>query len=253
MGVSCKTIWWIPVSVTLAGCYTAQPRPNPAVAPPLPVPTPMGPGQAPPIQQQPVGPSNIPLPPGSPTVPAAPLTAAPSYEHGRVQAMAQRLYQANPWLKLKPVWVVQPGDTPGVAAQGDQYVIISENLVRSASDGQLAAVMALQLGDMTSSRQRAIAEAARGTRRTANPPDYYSQRRPGEQETSSTLRDLELADYAKQRNEPRDPIVREQQTQCVDPPTLARQVLVQAGFAPQELDSAGPLLQRFPPVRSVRP
>src|SRR5262245_31785117 len=135
--------WMIVVAV---GCHsTAQHRPNPVVAPPLPVPAPIGPGQAPPVTPPPGQPS-IPLPPGS--APGGPPTVnvPTTQEQARVQALSQRLYQANPWLKMKPLWVVQPGDTPGVAPQGDQYVVLSEGLVRSASDGQLAAIMALQLG-----------------------------------------------------------------------------------------------------------
>lgn len=246
-----KTICWVGIGQVLlvAGCYTApQPRANPAIAPPLPVPAPIGPGQVPPVQPPP-GQSNIPLPPGTVAVPAGPpVGMSASAEQGRVQAISQRLYQANPWVKLKPLWLVRPGDTPGVAPQGDQYVVISENLVRSASDGQLAAVMALQLGDLAANRQKAIAEARRGQRRVSTPPDYYQQGNAADQ-TSSSIRDLELADIAKQRREPRDPRQREQQETQVDPANYSRQILVQAGFSPQELDAAAPLLQRFPPVR----
>src|SRR5262249_21169097 len=141
--------------ILTSGCYsTSHQRANPAVAPPLPVPAPIGPGQAPPVQQPPPaqqqvpGQPQIPLPPGSTPGPTAVVPASP--DQGRAQAIAQRLYQANPWVKLKPVWIVQPGDVPGVAPQGEQYVILSEGLVRSASDGQLAAVMALTLADLAS-------------------------------------------------------------------------------------------------------
>jgi hypothetical protein len=161
------------------------------------------------------------------------------------------LYQANPWLKLKPLWVVQPGDAPGVAPQGDQYVVLSEGLVRAASDGQLAAVMALQLGDLSNNRQRVIADAARGRKATRQPPDYFQQGPPGDQ-TSSTLRDLELAGHAKERDDPRDPRRAIAHDASVDPPTFARQVLAQAGFSPQELEAATPLLQRYPSVRPAR-
>jgi len=251
-----QRLFWCNLSVgmaLLAGCYHApQPRPNPTIAPPLPVPAPMGPGQSPPASPPPVGQPNIPLPPGATPIPQGPPVGMPaSPDQGRVQAISQRLYQANPWVQMKPRWIVQPGATPGVAPQGDQYVVISESLVHSASDGQLAAVMALQLGDLASIRQRTIADARRGQRRVSTPPDYYQQGNASEQ-TSSSIRDLELADYAKRRREPRDPRAREQHEQPIEPANYARQVLVQAGFSPQELDAAAPLLQRFPPVRPAR-
>lgn len=230
----------------LAGCASTAPqRPNPTLAPPLPTPSPLSPGQAQPSVPPPIPPNpSIPLPPNAgvspvPTVPATP-------DQNRVQTVALRLYQANPWLKLRPQWIVRPGDTPGMANQGDQYVLISEGLVHSASDGQLAAVMSLQLADLAAARQKMIRDAERDQRNTATRPDFLHQH----DHNNSAVANLELAEVAKRQDDPRDLRRHEQPVPpvVVDPPSLARQLLTQAGYGAQELEGAAQLLQRFPPV-----
>lgn len=170
-----------------------------------------------------------------------------SPEQVRVQQTAQRLYQANPWLRVRPQWYVTTGDTPGVNTQGEQYAMVSSGLVQSASDGQLAAVMALQLGDLMAARQRVAIQSVQNRRETSPPPDFY-QLHDG---MTSSQALLDLAAQAKFRGDPRDPRRREQQQQIPfnDAPTCARQILVQAGYSEHELDQAAPLLQRFPMVR----
>lgn len=241
-----------PIMTMMLGCATTTPpRQNPALAPPLSTPSPLAPGQVPtsapvtaPQQQQPT----IPLPPSSsPEMSGAPLTTN-TPEHARVQTVAARLYQANPWIRIKPQWIVRPGDMPGITHQGDQYGVISEGLVRSASEGQLAAIMSLQLADMAAARQRSIADVERTQRRTTAFPDFY-QPRDG---ASSAQANLEMAETAKHFHDRRDVRRTTQQEPPIDPPTFARQVLIQAGYAPQELETTAPLLQRFPPVQPAR-
>lgn len=230
-----------------SGCAsTSSSETNRGVAPPLPTPNPAAPGQMPPppgaVIQPPPG-MGVQPPPG-----VMPQTMAPqSPEQVRVQQTAQRLYQANPWLRVRPQWYVTAGDTPGVNTQGEQYAMVSSGLVQSASDGQLAAVMALQLGDLMAARQRVALQSVQNRRETSPPPDIYQER---EGMTSSQAL-LDLAAQAKFRGDPRDPRRREQQQQIPmnDAPTCARQILVQAGYSEYELDQAAPLLQRFPMVR----
>jgi hypothetical protein len=157
-----------------------------------------------------------------------------------------RLYQANPWLKLRPQWIVRPGDAPGVANQGDQYVLISEGLVHAATDGQLAGVMALQLADLSAARQKMIRDAEREQRNAATRPDFLEH-----DHNNSAVANLNLAEAAKRQDDPRDLRRHEQPvTPPVDPPNLARQLLTQAGYNAQELEAATALLQRFPAVRA---
>lgn len=247
------------ILLALAGCTSTNPQQPRGVAPPIPAPAPYEPGQMPPPSSavQPgiapppgVNPS-IPVPPGNASIPMNAVPSGPEY--ARVQATASRLYQANPWLAAKPRWYVAEGEGPGITSQNDQTVIINANLVRAANDGQLAAVMCMQLGDMMAMQQQRTQSAARQRRETSAPPDYYQQR----DGMSSTQAALELGEVASYRDDPRDPRRHERAGQATPPPaydspTCARQALVTAGYSEQELQSAMPLIQRYPIIRATR-
>ena len=241
----------------LGGCASTSPNgPRRGVAPPIPTPAPLDPGQSPPPGA--IGPGLAP-PPGTIQVPppgVAPTTSLPpnvnpnSPESARVQATAARLYQANTWLTVRPRWFVAEGNGPGVATTSEQTIILSGNLVRAASDGQLAAVMSIQLGDLMVARQRSIIDQSQANkqRATSAPPDYL-QMSPGQ---SSTLALLQLDEYAKNHYDPRDKRRQEKQQQqqpLYDSPMAARQMLVNAGYSELELNQAAPLLQQFQPSR----
>lgn len=233
----------------LSGCKSTGGAPNRTVAPPIPTPSPYGPGQQPPPNAVVVPPAGttMPLPPGSPPSVMAPLVNTAGPEQARVAATAAKLYQANPWLTLRPQWIVSPNETPGLTNQGEQYAVISATLVQSSSDGQLAAAMSLQLGDMMALRQQYAQNIARNTREIAPPPDYFQQR----DGMSSSQALLQLDEIAKYKYDPRDLRRKEQQQDrpCADANTYARQLLVQAGFSELELNQIAPLLQRYPMVR----
>lgn len=248
--------------VLCVGCTTTpSSQQQRAIAPPIPTPAPIGPGQVPPppdqqIQSPPPGvQGNIPLPPGNagvmppPGVAVAPQTAIPSTpEQARVQATASRIYSANRWLTTRPRWVTSEGEGPGVVTQSDNTVVINGNLVRSASDGQLAAIMCMQLGDMMTDENKLRRNSARQGREASPPPDYYQQR----DGMSSTQAALEIDEQAKFRNDPRYARSRETNIPTYDSPTCARQALVNAGFSELELESAMPLIQRYPIIRTVK-
>ena len=226
------------------GCTTTQIQQR-TVAPPLPTPSPLGPGQMPPpadhVTPPPgVPPGNIPLPPGTSgtLVPATP-------EQARVQATVNRIYGANAWLTTRPQWVVVEGEGPGVITISDSLVNINGNLVRSAGDGPLAAIICMQLGDMMTQEQYLRKKAARAGRETSPPPDYYQQR----DGMSSTQAALEIGEVVKVRNDPRYDRRYERESPGFDSPTCARQALVNAGYSELELTNAQPLAQRYPLIR----
>lgn len=237
----------------LSGCKSTGAAQNRVVAPPIPTPAPYGPEQPPPnaVVVPPGGAApgtSIPVPPGSPPSVMAPLVNPAGPEQARVQMTAAKIYQGNPWLTLRPQWIVSPNETPGLTAQGEQYAVISAALVNASSDGQLAAAMSLQLGDMMALRQQYAQNVSRNTREIAPPPDYFQQR----DGMSSTQALLQLDEIAKYKYDPRDLRRKEQQQQdrpCVDANTYARQLLVQAGYSELELNQIAPLLQRYPMVR----
>jgi hypothetical protein len=233
------------------GCQSTQTNQQRAIAPPLPTPSPMGPGQvppptdtvAPPPGMQPApgqAPNNIPLPPGG-TGAVVPNTP----EQARVQMTVSRIYSSNRWLSTRPRWIVVEGDGPGIITQNDSTVNINGNLVRSASDGQLAAVICMQLGDLMTYEQHLRKRAARQGRDTSPPPDYYQQR----DGMSSTQGALEIGEVVKQRSDPRYDRRFEMDPPGYDSPTCARQALVNAGYSEMELTNAQPLVQRYPLIR----
>lgn len=236
----------------LGGCKTTGgATQNRVVAPPIPTPSPIGVGEQPPpnaVVVPPAGSTTIPVPPGS-TSPSvmAPLVNTAGPEQARVQATAAKIYQSNPWLTLRPQWIVSPNETPGLTAQGEQYAVISIALVQASSDGQLAAAMSLQLGDMMATRQQYAQTVQRNAREISPPPDYFQQR----DGMSSTQALLQLDEIAKYKYDPRDLRRKEQQQErpSVDANTYARQLLVQAGYSELELNQIAPLLQRYPMVR----
>lgn len=236
----------------LTGCETTRQQQPRGLAPAIPTPAPYEPGQSipPPATVAPApGQPGLPVPPGTG---ALPMTADPnSPEQARVATTANRLYQANPWLLAKPRWYVAEGEGPGITTRNDQTVIINANLVRSASDGQLAALMCMQLGDMMALQQQRTKAAAQQRRQTTAPPDYYQQR----DGMSSTQAALELGEVASYRDDPRDPrrLERVGNTSpgpVYDSPTCARQALVTAGYSELELQNAMPLVQRYPIIRA---
>ena len=245
----CTRILWLAALLPVAGCASTSPSAqNRGVAPPLSTPSPYAPGQIPPAGSVIVPPGQMP-PGGAPVMGMGPQVQPSGPEHARVLATAARLYQANPWLPVRPNWVVSPNDTPGLTTQGDSVAIISAALVRSSSDGQLAAAMSLQLGDLMALRQYAAQNAVKQRRETSPPPDYFQQR----DGMASTQASLELAEIAKYREDPRD-LRRKEWGQAKAPPVdatnCARQILGQAGFSVNEVEQVGPLLQRYPLVRS---
>lgn len=243
--------------ILMMGCTTTSQQKQLTIAPPIPTPAPMGPGQVPPpVEQQSPPPGvqgNIPVPPGtvgvSPPsgVGAVPQVMVPSTpEQARVQATANQLYASNRWLTTRPRWVATEGEGPGVIAQSESVVLINSNLVRSASDGQLAAIMSMQLGDMMTDEQKYRKKAARTGRESSPPPDYFFNQRDG---MSSSQAALVLDEQAKFRNDPKYQRERQEYIPTYDSPTCARQALVNAGFSEQELINAQPLLQRYPIIR----
>src|SRR5262249_32143287 len=131
----------LPLIVLAAGCLPAeQPdtrlvQPNPFAGPPQPSPT-----------------------KGS----FAPASAATD---GRVRSADFKEIVANSQIGMRPVFRAVGSPRPELSHKGTSELIVSEGLVRMCrTDGELAAVLCLELGRMVSER-----EAQAGAART---PDY---------------------------------------------------------------------------------
>jgi hypothetical protein len=189
--------------------------------------------------------STTPLVPGNPfsaepAPPPAQVSYAPSNNEAatRVALVGQKLVAANPQTGVRPFFRTVGEPQAEVFHRGTTEVIITEGLAKQCTEGQLAAVLAVELGKMVSEReaQRAVKDDVPDR----DPPpaleigsDAFSGR------GSADLTHLaELAPYERQKRaaagRPLAP---------PDPQALAHGLLLKAGYAAADLQAAEPLLK----------
>jgi predicted Zn-dependent protease len=166
-----------------------------------------------------------------PGPPAAPDIAV------RVAMLGDRVAQANPALGLRPRCCTQSSSIERISHQGTDFIYITDALVkRCATEGQLAAVLAHEIGRMVVERE-AIAPPE-----TRQPEVREPQEVPvgtdagGPFGPADGTRLVELAKYEQQRRRP-----------GVTPPlpsaaVIARDLLQRAGYDPDELSDVTALL-----------
>jgi hypothetical protein len=146
----------------------------------------------------------------------------------RVQHVAAQLVQANAVLGLRPKFEVVPGDQKMLRREGHR-IVVSEALVDACeTDGQLAALLALELGQMVADRQ-----AARSEPENVAPPPEVHIGGPDGGGFGPQLRQAELAKLGLDRRRPPAGVP--------DVQTLACQILSRSGFDPKEVQRALPL------------
>ena len=187
--------------------------------------------------------------PGSGGIPARPTPPAPapavapasSETAARVDAIGRGILAANPinGLDTRTVRFITIGAPQAeVFHRGATDVFITEGLVRQcASDGQLAAVLCLELGKLVSEREALTPAAVRQPERTP-PIDTRIGKDTGWGVAPDQTRLRELADFDRDRRQRQQPIP------PPDPAALARLYLVRAGYHDADLQAAGPLLQQ---------
>jgi hypothetical protein len=154
----------------------------------------------------------------------------------RVERVGRQLVVANPQIGLEPLFATYGSPKPEIFHQGLKLVGITDSLAKACqTDGQLAAVLAVELGKMTAERQAAL-PASRST--TENLPINVPIGNAGQMGNAGLdqIHMVELARYEQRRKAA-------QQAAVPDPQTLAVTYLKSAGFSPTELDAARPLLQ----------
>jgi hypothetical protein len=125
---------------------------------------------------------------------------------------------------------------PEIFHVGQKQIFLTEGLVRQCqSDGQLAAVLALEMGRMISEREAAVSDEFR---RSDQPlPIELRTGSNGSPRDSDPTYFLELARYEKQHPK---------QTKKLPPPNpqlIARDLLEKQGFHSTDFDAAMPILQ----------
>ncbi len=180
---------------------------------------------------------------GVPTGPAPTLAHAPATEAvaRRVNDVGQRLLAANAELPARPMFLGVGVPDPQIFHRDTTAIYVSEGLAnRCATDAQLAAVLASELGKMMATREALLALKARRSERdgpvdvpigvgnggTFGPPD------------GTNLAERGLFEKANRHGPAGGPL-----PTPPDPDLLARTYLKKAGFAITELETVAPLLR----------
>jgi hypothetical protein len=172
---------------------------------------------------------------------AAATTAEPNYAPAttalaaRVDQLGRNILAANPQVGLRPLFRTVGSPQAEVFHRGTSEVIITEGLVRQCStEGQLAAVLCLELGKMVSERE-ALASPWNRTQEREPMPDVRFNGDNGADRTQLA----ELAKFSeadRRRSSTPRPLP-------PDPQQLARTYITNAGFQVADLDAAAPLLK----------
>ncbi|MCI0681817.1 MAG: hypothetical protein L0Y71_06910 [Gemmataceae bacterium] len=156
----------------------------------------------------------------------------------KVDSVGRKLLAANQELGLKTTLFAAIGNTPRpeIFHTGPRMVWVTDGLVRRcATEGELAAVLALELGKIVADREAAATPQMRDPDRL--PPIQVPIGNAGHVTNPDLVHQVELANFEKERPKKRRPLPRP------DPQHLARGYLEKAGYRAADLDTVQPLLQ----------
>jgi hypothetical protein len=154
----------------------------------------------------------------------------------QVDNLGRNILAANKQTALKPLFVTIGSPQPEVFHRGTSELEITEGLVRRCqSEGQLAAVLCLELGKMVSEREALAGAQTRSPDR--RPPIEVPIGNAGQFGSPDPTRQVELAKFEQERR--RAP----ERLPPPDPNALARIYLKNAGYAETELDGVAALLR----------
>ena len=186
------------------------------------------------------------LVPENPFVQAAPQAArartgfAPASLEAaaRVDAVGRKLVSANPQLGVRPVFRTIGAPQPEIFHVGTTDIDVTEGLVnRCSTEGELAAVVAHELGKMIAEREALAGPKARRPEHEAPAEIRVGTDYAGPGGSSDLTRLAELQKYGPERRRSTAP-----PAAPPDPQVLARDYLKRAGYAEKDLDTVAPLL-----------
>ena len=153
-----------------------------------------------------------------------------------VDRIGQQLLAANKQLGIKPNFMTIGAGDPEIFHQGTTTLYITESLVRQCkSEGQLAAVLSLEMGKMIAERESFVNPADR------DPPKALPMQVPiGNAGQFSGMDQIYQAEVAKLDADRRVPA---RKVAPLTPELLARKYLETAGFDSNELVAVTPVLQ----------
>jgi hypothetical protein len=154
----------------------------------------------------------------------------------RVVMVKDKLIGENPQVGIKPYVTAIGTADPEVFHVGLSQIYITEGLVRQcATEGQLAAVLANELGRMISEREAAVPDDIRQPERLL--PIALPIGSTGSGRDRDPINYIELAQHEKLYPKHAKKLPRP------NPQLVARDILERAGYQRTELDAALPILQ----------
>ena len=154
----------------------------------------------------------------------------------RVVMLKDKLIGENPQTGLKPYIIAIGSADPEIFHVGLNYIYITEGLVRQCqSEGQLAAVLANEMGRMISEREAAVSDEVRQPERAL--PIQLPIGTNGNARDRDPTNVIELAMHEKYY--PKHP----RKLARPNPQLVARDILERAGYQRTELDAVQPILQ----------
>jgi hypothetical protein len=185
--------------------------------------------------------------PKAPEVRLVSHTPTASEEVGkRVIKVGNKVVSANPQMCLRPAFLTaglpKPEVFHRVSGHGFRHceVVVTEGLVRQCrTDGQLAAVLALELGKVVSEREAMVPARVRQPDRRPPPEVRIGGDAGGTFGPADGTRYAELAKMDNERRRPDTP-----PPPPPAPTALAREYLKKAGYDPADLSDVTPLLRK---------
>jgi predicted Zn-dependent protease len=154
----------------------------------------------------------------------------------KVDELGHKLVAANPSLGMKPIFSTIGSPQPEIFHCDTVGVCVTEGLVRQCkTEGQLAAVLSVELGRMVADRETLVSPETRNPEKL--PPLILTMGNAGQFSGMEQIQQAEIAKFDGDRHRPSRKFV------PPDPQVLARGYLEAAGFDRSELDAVAPLLQ----------
>jgi hypothetical protein len=157
----------------------------------------------------------------------------------RVATIGQKLVEANPKMGMQPMFRTVGSPQQEIFHRGTSELVVTEGVVdKCTTDGQLAAVLALELGKMVSEREALVAPRMRTMEREPPIDVRVGNDYSGANGAMDMTRRAELAPYERDRNRREEP-----PPPPPDPRALAKLYLMKANIPASELDGAAPILR----------
>lgn len=154
----------------------------------------------------------------------------------RVEGIGSQILTANPQIGMKPRFAIYGTDKTEVFHTGSYLIHVTDGLVKKChSDGEVAAVLALEMAEMVVERE-ALANPSMRTGDPRPPADVLIGHGIGSRDPEES-RLAELAKFEKKKLQPG------QVLPLPDPNKLARDYLQKAGYDPSEMDAVRKLLK----------